>query len=116
MYSTAAHAYNAAKCTDQDDKRRILKAPTLQEMFAVARTIEEPEGWQHKKVKIMEQIIRDKFRRNKNLRERLANTQTREIINLIQTTKNAENLFWGIVGKQGQNQLGRILEKVRQSI
>lgn len=83
IYSTAAHAYNAAKCVNEDDKRRILKAPTLQEMFAVARTIEEPEGWQHKKVKIMEQIIRDKFRRNKNLRDRLANTQTREIINLI---------------------------------
>lgn len=70
-------------------------------MYAIARTIEDPEGWQHKKVKIMEQIIRDKFRRNKNLRERLASTQSRKIINVIANGKNEENLFWGIIGKQG---------------
>ena len=27
-----------------------------------------------------------------------------------------ENLFWGMIGKNGQNWLGKLLEKVRQSI
>lgn len=48
----------------------------------------------------MENLTRDKFRRNKDLRERLATTQTREIINVL-NEKNEENLFWGIVGKNG---------------
>ena len=69
-------------------------------MYNVARTIEEPEGWVHKKLKVMEKITRDKFRRSKDLRDRLAATQTREIINVL-TEKNESNLFWGIVGKQG---------------
>jgi predicted NAD-dependent protein-ADP-ribosyltransferase YbiA (DUF1768 family) len=43
-------------------------------MYNVARTIEEPEGWTHKKVKVMEKIMRDKFRRSRDLRERLAAT------------------------------------------
>lgn len=43
-------------------------------MYNVARTIEEPEGWNHRKMKIMEKIMRDKFRRSRDLRDRLAAT------------------------------------------
>lgn len=43
-------------------------------MYNVAKTLEDPPGWEHKKLKIMEKILRDKFRRNKDLRERLAAT------------------------------------------
>lgn len=71
-------------------------------MYNVARTIIESEGWTHKKKQVMEKIMRDKFRRSKDLRERLAATQNREIINLL-NDKNEENLYWGIVNKQGQN-------------
>ncbi len=67
-------------------------------MYNVARTIEEPEGWNYKKFKIMEKIQRDKFRRSRDLRDRLAATQNREIINQL-GEKNEENLYWGIVGK-----------------
>jgi len=43
-------------------------------MYNVARTIEEPEGWAHKKLRVMERIMRDKFRRSRDMRERLAAT------------------------------------------
>ena len=66
-------------------------------MYNVARTIEDPENWANKKYKIMEQIQRDKFKRNKDLRERLLNTQNREIINSL-SERTDENLFWGLVG------------------
>mmetsp|Transcript_30794 Transcript_30794/g.22899 ORF Transcript_30794/g.22899 Transcript_30794/m.22899 type:complete len:114 (+) Transcript_30794:29-370(+) len=42
VYATAAHAFNAAKTNDPQLRRRVLKAPTLAEMYNVARTIEEP--------------------------------------------------------------------------
>jgi len=48
----------------------------------------------------MEKITRDKFRRSRDLRDRLAATQNREIINTL-NEKNDENLFWGLCGKQG---------------
>lgn len=44
-YQTAAHAYFAAKSSELHIRKRIQKAPTLQEMYNVARTIEEEEGW-----------------------------------------------------------------------
>ena len=46
----------------------------MSEMYNIAKTIEESSGWEHKKLKIMEKILRDKFRRNKDLREKLAAT------------------------------------------
>lgn len=64
--------------------------------------------------------MRDKFRRSRELRERLAATQNRELINVVSSDKSAfydENMFLGIINKnQGQNMLGKVLEKVRQSI
>ena len=64
----------------------------------------------------MEKILRDKFRRSRDLRDRLAATQNREIIHTI-TDKSEDSLFWGTLNKiQGQNMLGKLLEKVRQSI
>ena len=115
LYQTAAHAYNAARTSDLQVRRRIQKAPTLQEMYNVARTIEDEEGWAQRRMKVMEKILRDKFRRSRNLRERLAATQNREVINIV-TEKSEEALFWGVNGKQGQNWLGKLIEAVRQSI
>jgi hypothetical protein len=45
VYQTAAHAYNAARTSDPMIRRRVQKAPTLQEMYNVARTVVEEEGW-----------------------------------------------------------------------
>lgn len=115
VYASAAHAYNAARASDPLIRKRIQKAPTLSEMYNVARTIEDPEGWAHRKLRVMEKITRDKFRRSRDLRERLASTQNREILNVL-SDRTEENLFWGMVGKAGQNQLGKVLEKVRQSV
>ena len=63
-------------------------------MYNVVRTVVDDEDWSQKRLRVMEKILRDKFRRNRELRERLAATQTREIINIL-TEKTEENLFWG---------------------
>lgn len=41
----------------------------------------------------------------------------REIINEIEDeSETDDSLFWGVISGQGQNQLGRIIEKVRRDI
>jgi predicted NAD-dependent protein-ADP-ribosyltransferase YbiA (DUF1768 family) len=54
-------------------------------------------------------LVRDKFRRHKDLRDRLKATGTRELFNTYQDM-TVSNIFWGVVDNKGQNQLGRILE------
>ena len=56
IYPTSAHAYYAAKTIDPNIRRRIMKAPTLSEMYSVAKTLESPEGWDQRKCKLMEKI------------------------------------------------------------
>lgn len=114
MYASAAHAYHAAKSNDEKIRRRFQKMPLVKEMLTMASTLEEPEDWKQRRLSIMEIVNRDKFRRNKELREKLDATLDREIINVITDENDREDsLFWGVISDQGQNQLGRILEKIR---
>ena len=64
----------------------------------------------------MEALLRDKFKRNNELRDRLQATQQRTLLNTLSGPATEEKLFWGHVGKHGQNNLGKLLEKVRLSI
>jgi len=76
-YNSVAHAYEAAKTTDETERRRIRKAPTFKEMLQVAKLVREPDNWSALKLHAMEKLLRDKFRRDAELRERLGQTGTR---------------------------------------
>jgi len=117
MYASAAHAYHAGKSEEETIRRRFQKMPMIKEMHSLASTLPEPEDWKVKRLGVMEIVNRDKFRRNKDLREKLQTTQDREIINEISNENDREDsLFWGTIKQQGQNQLGRIIENVRRDI
>ena len=71
LYPSVAHAFEAAKSSDETERRRIRKAPTHKEMLLVAKLVREPADWNGRKLVVMEQLLRDKFRREAELRERL---------------------------------------------
>ena len=81
-------------------KRRILKAPTVRDMLEISVSIEAPAEFKHQRQSIMRSLTIDKFRRNKELRDRLALTgnkslcDTFEPANLSQKSLE-ERLFWG---------------------
>lgn len=50
----------------------------------------------------METLVRDKFRRNKDLRDKLMATENRSLINTFEDATSS-NIFWGIVDGNGQN-------------
>lgn len=58
--------------------------------------MDDPEDWNSKRLNYMEQLLRDKFRRNKDLRERLKVTGSRELWNSYEE-ESPSNLFWGMV-------------------
>ena len=56
----------------------------------------------------MESLVRDKFKRNKAIREKLVETGTRHLVNKY--AKGGDNeTYWGVVNQQGLNNLGKIL-------
>lgn len=112
LYPSVTHAYHAARSLDDKTRRAILHAETFQVLGNIAIRIEDPKDWQTRKIKVMEQLLRDKFRRSEELQEKLRLTEGRALIMTYEEEKK-NNLYWGIVKGKGQNQLGRILMKIR---
>jgi predicted NAD-dependent protein-ADP-ribosyltransferase YbiA (DUF1768 family)/RNA recognition motif-containing protein len=115
LFPSISHAFQANRTTDETTKKAILNAESLLIVGKIARRIEDPEDWSLKRLIIMEKLIRDKFRRSKELLEKLKATSPRELIMTYEEESSA-NLFWGCVKERGQNQLGRIIMKIRNDI
>ena len=116
LFSSVTHAFQAARAVDPETRERISKIEDLESMYEVAETIEDPPRWGKTRGKTMEVLLRDKFRRNPALRERLTETGAALLVNSYDTTENPNNLFWGAVGERGENLIGKILMKIRQDV
>lgn len=70
------------------------------------------EQWDIDKIKIMHNLVSQKFNNNSDLCEKLLNTGNRLIIE----NNHWNDRFWGVCKGKGQNMLGRILMDVRDNI
>lgn len=117
-YPSFEHALLASKFKN-DDKRQEVR--TLSQIKDVKRLISKEKGknsvlfadWTERCISIAEMLLLDKFIRNKKLKEQLMKTGRRTLI----FKNDFGDLFWGVDETQkGQNQLGKLLEKVRSVI
>jgi len=115
LFKSVSYAYQASRSSQRHLREKISLADTPSELFEIATKIEDPENWSSNRLRMMEAIVRDKFRRNKDLRERLKATGNRELANTY-SDATVSNIYWGIVEGKGQNQLGRLLEQIRNDI
>ena len=103
-YPSVEHAFQATKAAaDEASAEAIRKARTPKEAHALGQKVALPRDWERQKVPLMEALLRDKFRRDPALRERL---QRAEKKNLIASNEWGET-FWGVSGGKGNNQLGK---------
>lgn len=68
--------------------------------------------WDEAKLNIMELLIRDKFTRHKDLRQKLIDTGDE----YLEETNNWRDVYWGVCNGKGENHLGKILMKIREEI
>ena len=115
LFPSATHAFQSARSSDERTRKAILNAESLLVVLKIAKRIDEPENWKLKRLKVMEQIVRDKFRRSRELQEKLKATGNRDLLMTYQD-ENSVNQYWGVVNNKGQNQLGRILMKIRSDL
>lgn len=116
LHKSARHAVLAAQFPSAAGGVALAPSP----VEARNATAGHAEGidWAACRLRIMERIQRDKFRRSEELRRLLKETGSREI-----AWRNSEGeSFWGLVpgpqgqGLEGQNQLGKILMDIRKAI
>ena len=116
LYCTSENAYQSAKvikderqpftnCTPKDSKR----------MWKTRKLLHTAQGWDDVKGDVMKIILMDKFYRNLDLRRKLVDTGDRY---LEETNHWHDNWFGYCICEKckglGQNNLGKILMKVRE--
>lgn len=111
------HALAASKVlTNVDEMRqRIRGMSSIREAkkFASIHS-NDNQNWKDVCVSIAENLVRDKFVRNKELRNLLLSTKDKSLV----YGNDVGETFWGVGGKdnKGQNRYGLLLEKIRNEI
>ena len=109
-YPSVEHAFQAAKAgADAVAAQAIREAATPKLAHELGRKLPLPVDWERRKRPLMQALLRDKFRRDSALHERLLRTDNR---NLIAGNDWGET-FWGVSGGRGANELGKALMAVR---
>lgn len=119
-YKTVEHAFQAAKTLDSKEQKKIREAPSPGKAKRLGRKVTLRKDWESIKFKVMEDCLRLKFS-IPELRKRLLETGDEELIE--GTTGWCDNV-WGVCscdkckgsGKVGQNNLGKLLMKIRKEI
>ncbi len=109
LYQCSEGAYQAAKSMDLNDRLKFvaLNGPQSKKL---GKTLKLREDWNSVRIKIMCEIVLDKFERNTGLRELLIKTGDAVLIE----GNYWNDRFWGVCNGTGANHLGIILMDVRE--
>lgn len=111
VYQSSEAAYQAAKCNDILD-RKLFVGITAAESKKLGRKISIREFWDDIKLEVMETILTSKFNKNAYLRKQLIATGEK----YLEETNWWNDRFWGVCKGIGENNLGKILMKIRNDL
>lgn len=113
-FPTAEHAYQASKAKDISDKLAIRVLETPGKAKRAGKLVERRDDFEANKIRIMEEILTDKFTRNSSLRVKLEGTK--ELA--LQEGNNWGDTFWGIDLRtgEGRNELGKTIMRIRERL
>lgn len=108
-FPTVEHAYQAAKCVDMEDARRIQRLLTPGQAKRMGKMVKLLPFWEDHKLEIMFYLLKQKFGHTSPLKYKLIETQPRQLIE----GNNWGDIYWGVCNGVGENWLGKLLMYVR---
>jgi ribA/ribD-fused uncharacterized protein len=109
-YPSVENAYQAAKMRNKKDRIRF-KYIKSSEAKQLGKLLPMRKDWEHVKKQVMYELVDQKFKDTK-LREMLLNTGKAK----IEEGNWWGDTYWGTVNGEGENNLGKILIRVRSEI
>lgn len=111
LYRCAENAYQAHKTDDMDQRRVVATMDPLSAKEWGRKGVKLPRDWEEIRHEAMMAVIFAKFHQNLELRERLIATYPAT----LEETNHWGDKIWGVdyLSGEGENHLGKILEKVR---
>lgn len=110
LYPSSEHAYQAAKCKDISQRKQFLGI-TPGQAKRLGRKVEIREDWEKVKKDTMHEILVDKFKTSGVLNRLLYGTGDK----YLEETNWWNDAYWGVCNGKGENNLGKILMKIRSS-
>ncbi|MBQ4030321.1 MAG: DUF1768 domain-containing protein, partial [Bacilli bacterium] len=113
-YKTVEHYYQAMKFDNEEIRNRIINALTPKEASNIGRDRNNKRIDNFKNIKnyVMFNGILEKFRQNRDIAYKLIETRNNDI-----AEATIDEYYWGIgKDRSGQNNIGKILVKVRDRI
>lgn len=111
-YPTVEYAFQATKTFNSVEREFILKQKTPGKAKKAGRKVKIRPDWEEIKTSIMFYLVRQKFKNDVKLKNKLIATKDEELVE----GNNWGDTFWGICRGVGENHLGKILMKVRKVI
>jgi hypothetical protein len=108
-YPSTEHAYQAAKTEDLAQRRRIRESQKPGDAKRSGQNVKMRTDWEQIKLGVMEDLVRQKFTKHKELKENLLATGDA----YLEETNHWKDTFWGVCKGVGTNHLGKILMKIR---
>lgn len=112
LFPTVEHAYQAAKTLDKFERLEVLECNTPKHARTKGRKVTVRSDWEDVKIDIMTSLVRQKFTKHEDLKEKLLATKNCELIE----ENYWGDTFWGVCKEEGKNNLGKILMKIREEI
>ena len=111
-YPSTEHAYQAAKTEDLGQRRRIRESQKPGDAKRSGQQVKMRSDWEQIKISVMKDLVRQKFTKHKDLKEKLLATGDA----YLEETNHWKDIFWGVCKGKGLNHLGKILMEVREEI
>lgn len=110
-YATAEHAYQAAKCVDQEEAEQVRQALSPAAAKQLGRRVQLRVDWNEARVDVMRAVLAAKFS-DPDLRAQLLSTGSVELVE----ENTWGDRFWGRSRGVGMNMLGQLLKELRESL
>lgn len=113
-YKSAEHLFQTSKCTKESDREKIRNQISGKLAKIYGKFVDIKPNWEEKRVIVMENILRLKFRKKSKLNRMLRETGDVKLVHL----NFWHDTFWGCCActqhkRSGENMLGVILMKIR---
>lgn len=111
-YMTSEHAYQAAKAMTEEDHEHVRLASTPRKAKNRGNRITLRPDWDDVRIDVMYSVLKAKFAPDKLIALRLVETGDAQLVE----GNTWGDVFWGICAGSGQNNLGKILMRIRQEL
>lgn len=110
-YTSSEAAYQSAKTTDEY-ARSLFSKMTPSQSRKFGQEIKPRKDWDDIKIDVMYTVLKDKFTRNQDLKEKLLQTGNK----ILEETNWWNDTFWGVCDGKGKSHLGNVIMKIRKEI